>query len=83
MIIELYFIFLFIGVIIGIIEAFSKKLSFFIWVGAIIYSLINGYKSANLMTRHGISNWHWIPLLIVGVFGAYLGKFIYESTFKN
>lgn len=81
MILELYLTFVFMGIVMGVIEAYSKKLMFLTWIAAIIYTLFDGFDSSNLKTTYDMSNWHWIPLLAMGILGYYIGKSSYETAF--
>lgn len=85
MIVELLATSFFAGIILGVIEAWNKKVSFVIWLGAVIYTLVILIKGESLSftPELGISNWWWIPFIALMIIGSELGESIYESTFKG
>ncbi len=83
MILEFYLTFFFVGVVMGILDAWNKKVMFFIWLSAVIYSIATLFVGFDIQKDKGMSNWHWIGLITVGGFGMWFGKFIYESVFDG
>jgi len=85
MIIELIFIWFFTGILYGIMDAWNKKVAFFVWLASIIYSIIvlslntDGLDISSL----GISNFWYLLLFLFMLFGMFIGKRVYNIVFNK
>ena len=79
--ITLFFYWFLIGAVWGVIEAWNRKVFFFIWIATVLLFMI----AITLTSGQGdVSlNWQWrdllaIPIMILGMFA---GKLMYNSSF--
>lgn len=82
MITEMYISMFFLGVLIGIIDAWNEKIMFFIWIAGIIFSIMTKASGFDLASE-GMSNWHWFGIIPAGCLGMYIGKSAYNNIFKK
>ena len=68
-----YLSWFFIGIILGTIHYWSKKLMWFLWISAIIISVFTRFESYDYSVK-GISNWHYFGLVPVLWAGAWFGE---------
>lgn len=78
----LYF---FIGIVIGIIDAWNKKVWFFIWGGILIIWILNAilYPSSLAKAFETFIWWQFLINLTLLVIGIYNGRYIYNQTFRE
>ena len=80
MVYQLYLLSFFVGVLIGIIDTWNKKVFFVIWIASIIYCLTTSFGGFNL-AEEGISNLHYIVKIPLLLLGYYIGRSAYKDTF--
>lgn len=84
MIIELAMMIFFLGMLIGVLEEWNKKVMFFVWLIALIYSIWSIAATSytpNLQTKYAISNWWWLLFIALLFFGEEIGRVMYRKTF--
>lgn len=80
--IEYYFQFLGIGILLGIIESWNKKVSFAIWVLAIIVVIRYSFSPEGLEETISLG-WHWIGLTPTMIIGMFIGHIAYKDVFSK
>jgi len=73
-----------IGLIMGIINGWNKKVMFFIWLMAVvIMAIIIFFVGEAMITNSNWNVWNWIFMLIFVNFGATIGYGSYKITFEE